>query len=223
MQSALSTQPTQAPELMSHTLLVLAEQSTLVTQPRHMRLVGSQTGVSPEQSALVAHPGMQVPLVVLQTSGDGHWAVDAHWTHSPAVTPVVEQVGVGEKQSVAWHARHVFENASQMGVAPEQFAFVAHAAQRPVAVAQNGVGATHATWFVDEHCPQAPDGWHALPLALPEQSESAVQAWQVLPMHAGRFGFVQSAPVVHALLAPETSQSSLELSKRPCTEYWTPP
>jgi hypothetical protein len=80
------------------------------------------------------------------------------------------------------------------------------------------VGAKHADWLVAEHCPQAPLGWQAPPLALPLQSLSVAQAWHEPTLHTGRSGLAQLPFVVQpAVVGPDTSQSIRALSNRPCT------
>ena len=192
MQPVVCVQATHAPELMSHTWLVLVAQSAFVAQLRHWWLVASHTGVSPAHSLFVVQPAMQVPVAWSQVEGDG--------------------------QSLAWHARHELVSASQMGVEPPQLAPVIQPTHVAVAVAQYGVGAKHADWLVAEHCPHAPLDWHAPPLALPLQSVSVAHAWHEPALHTGRSGLVQLPLVVQpAVAGPDTSQSIRVLSKSPCT------
>ena len=51
--------------------------------------------------------------------------------------------------------------ALQIGVAPPHCALETQGTQVPVAVKQTGVAPPHCAAFVAEHCPHAPDAWHA--------------------------------------------------------------
>ena len=71
--------------------------------------------------SLFARQATQTPVGTSQT-----WFVlvlqselDAHWTHWPALVPVVEHAGVGAAQSAAVQARHA-PPGSHTGVEPVQ-------------------------------------------------------------------------------------------------------
>ena len=63
------------------------------------------------------------------------------------------------------------------GVVPPHCAFDTHGTHVPVAVKQAGVAPEQALAFVAEHCPHAPDDWHAG--VAPPHSLSPPQARQV--------------------------------------------
>ena len=69
------------------------------------------------------------------------------------------QAGVAPPHSPsAAQARQVCVAVLQTGVVPPHWAFDTHGTQVPVGVLQAGVAPLHATAFVAEHCPHAPDG-----------------------------------------------------------------
>lgn len=127
---------------------------------RHVNSTVSHTGVPPAQSALVTHARHTFAVRSHTFVGAIHAAgrVAVHWTQCPEFGPAVAQAGVAPVQSVgcaASQARQVRVPASQIGVAPLQFALVRHA-QVCVVVWQAGVSPPHAVMFVAEHCAHEP-------------------------------------------------------------------
>jgi hypothetical protein len=97
----------------------------------------------------------QAPVATSQT-----WFVlvpqselDVHWTHWPALTPVVAHSGVGAAQSVAVQALQA-PPGSHTDVAPVQSVAV-HVRQTWLAVSQIGVGRAHCVSV--EHWSTGPD------------------------------------------------------------------
>ncbi len=101
--------------------------ATVVLQGRHDRVAVSQTGLAPEQSALVLHPTQRL-VAMLHTGVGATHAVAltvVHWTQRPALVPVVAHAGVVPVQSeaiVALQGRQLRLTVSQMGIAPEHWA-----------------------------------------------------------------------------------------------------
>ena len=75
--------------------------------------------------------------------------------------------------------------ALQIGVAPPHCALDTHGTQVPDVVKQTGVALLHALALVAEHCPHAPDPWHAG--VAPPHSPSPAHARQVCvdALHTG--------------------------------------
>ena len=100
--------------------------------------------------------------------------VAEHWPHAPDDW----HAGVAPPHSPSPpQPRHVCVATLQIGVVPPHWAFDRQGTQVPAAAWQTGVAPLHALAFVAEHCPHAPDDWHAG--AAPPHSLSPAQ-----PRHA---------------------------------------
>jgi hypothetical protein len=129
-------------------------------QARHMRVAGSQKGVAPAQSALVAHCTQR--LLVASQRGDGpvQAAVLAavHCTQRPSLA----HAGEAPAQSVgrvASHARHTLRIASHTGVAPLQSGSPlqpTHTLGEEGRVEHRGASPAHAPRVSEEHATQRP-------------------------------------------------------------------
>jgi hypothetical protein len=133
------------------------------THCTHVRVAVSHAWL--EQSLLARHP-TQTPVCTSQT-----WFVlalqsglDVHWTHWPAVVPIVAHAGVGATQSAAVHARHA-PPGSHTGVAPVQSVPV-QARHTWLASSQIGVGREHCVsvvhWGVGDAGPAVSQSMRAL-------------------------------------------------------------
>jgi hypothetical protein len=184
-----------------------------------------QAGVAPPHSPSPAQ-ARQACVPVLQIGAvPPHCEFETHGTHVPEV---VKQTGVAPLQAVAfvaehcphapdpWHAgvapphspspaqpRQVCVVVLQIGVVAPHCAFDTHGTQVAVAVKQTGVAPEHALAFVAEHCPHAPDDWHAG--VEPPHSPSLAHARQVcvpvlqtgvLPLHCAFATHGTQVPVV---------------------------
>jgi hypothetical protein len=207
LQSALATQTTQWPALVSHTevapehiVVFVAEQVPQdppgrqagvapgqSPSPLHARqawVVGSQVGVAPAHCDAVTQV-TQLPVDVSQTA-----VVPVHFvvlvTEQVPQAPLGWQAGVAPPHSPSpLQPRQAWVVGSQVGAAPAHWALDRQPTQVPVATLQTGVVPVQWTVFVDEQPPQAPLGWQVG--VAPPQSASAVhprQAW-VVPSHAG--------------------------------------
>ena len=97
--------------------------------------------------------------------------------HCPQA-PDAWQAGVAPPQSASPpQARQLCVAVLQMGVVPPHCAFDTHGTQVPPLVKQTGVPPPHWPVFVEEHCPQAPQGSQAG--VAPPHSPSPAQARQV--------------------------------------------
>jgi hypothetical protein len=119
----------------------------------------TQTGVVPLQSPSVSH-ATQVPVVVLQTgSGPLHWPVfvPEHCVHRPFSGPLVWHAGVGTAHCESFvHGPHVHVVVLQMGVAPEQLAFVAHCSHWLVTPVLTQTGSSSVQSLFTAHCAHWP-------------------------------------------------------------------
>ena len=129
-------------------------------QARHMRVAGSQKGVAPAQSALVAHCTQR--LLVASQRGDGPvqaaLSVGVHCTQRPSLA----HAGEAPAQSVgrvASHARHTLRIASHTGVAPLQSGSPlqpTHTLGEEGRVEHRGASPAHAPRVSEEHATQRP-------------------------------------------------------------------
>jgi hypothetical protein len=124
-----------------------------VVQPTQVPVVASHAGfVPPHRAPLVVEQTPQAPLGWQAGVAPPHWA--------SLVQPV--QVRVVRLQT---------------GAAAPQSAFESQPTHRPFAMLHEGVAPTQAFMFVEEHWPQAPDGWQAG--VAPPQSRSLAHGTQV--------------------------------------------
>jgi hypothetical protein len=189
---------------------------------RHTCAVASQIGVAPPQSELLTQPTHTLVVVSHAGVGAAQFAGDVHATHRPAFVPVVAHAGVAPEQSVALlvlHGRQTCAVASQIGVAPPQFAFVRQPTQRFCVVSQMGVDPVQAPAEIPVHCTHRPAFVPVTAHAgvAPEQSVRLVvlhaRHWRVTVSQIGvvpaQSALVAQPPQTggvpeHASLPPET-------------------
>ena len=175
----------------------------------HADSVVSQTGVAPEQSALVAqatqscarlHTGFGAEQSALVRHSTHSFATVSHFgaaglvqslstvqtTQEPAFIPVVTQAwppGFPTQSASVAHGPHVCVVELQVGFEPLQSELNSQSTHVPVGKSQTSTPPTHAVAFVDEHWPHAPQTSHAG--VLPLQFESEEHALQTPPVQMG--------------------------------------
>lgn len=136
---------------------VAPEQSAEAVQGRQVRVVPSQVGARPSQSADDTQP-TQTPAATSHRDIEPPQAVRLLAEHSPQ-TPVDIQAGVAPPQSPSpLQARQMRVPLSQIGVPPPQSAADRQPTQTLAMPSQSGRTPLQAAVFPAVHCTQAPLG-----------------------------------------------------------------
>jgi len=147
------------------------------------------------QSVFVRQATHEVETTSHLSFGAVHVVLSTHATHCPLRAPPTTHAGppgAPTQSAAAAHPRHTCVLVLHVGVVPAQSVFALHPTQLPLGTSHTCDPPVHCVTLVAEHCPHAPEVWHAG--VVPLQFVSLVQPTHTLLALQTGFVPLQSEP-----------------------------